>query len=689
MKLNANSDPEPRAQGDSGSAVRPPQPRAVSNLAIGLVFVLFLPSLIWIWTDQSVWPWDPSWYGETTVDLFAALGASGDEWLRLLFTILPERTPGLIWLGQFFVPIGQWLGRPAFGLLFCNFILQLTSALVLYRLLLEGFKSRYIAITTVALIASGPLFAGMTHSYFTEPFQGLGIVLFLYFLRNAETMPPLRACLLCGIALLISIFGKITSPSYLIFPGALLCYRLWKDRSSWREGWRTGDACLAAFMIFGYSILAAWLFHNYEGVLAHAAFSSKSTLYGHPGTLLEKLALWLSQVKSAYLHPWIFVLFIAAAGVAVLSRIRDARATSWMNTIVAACCLQAAATVVLLALNTNEDHRFIFSLFPHLGILIGWIFSASRNLPALAGFGVAGFGQYLLVSSSLLGFVTTGSIGPYAKPVDRSGLEMATVTLAVGATCDSANNRRTFVVGQELPQFNANTLSFYSSLSNSDKGIKCYFASLGYAEQDPSRAWKNMLDRQPRGILFLERESQTLAATDPFNQVSNAILDRVRNSPQFTRAQLSLDRNLLLFAPRTENGWFVQSALFSSQVRLWGDAATGAHWLVHPAKRSGPERTVIAWNGELPRNATFEAEVDSVDSKCLGMSMEFDVVGSQPRQVNADLARPHKGRIVSVALGNSPDDTLTVQLKSLDSVRDNVEYCWITFRNVSLRSSGN
>ena len=35
--------------------------------------VLVLPSVVWIAIDRSIWPWDPSWYGEVSIDLWATL----------------------------------------------------------------------------------------------------------------------------------------------------------------------------------------------------------------------------------------------------------------------------------------------------------------------------------------------------------------------------------------------------------------------------------------------------------------------------------------------------------------------------------------------------------------------------------------------------------------------------------------
>ena len=44
---------------------------------------LVAPSVVWISLDRSIWPWDPAWYGEVSVDLWATL-RHGGNWSGLM-----------------------------------------------------------------------------------------------------------------------------------------------------------------------------------------------------------------------------------------------------------------------------------------------------------------------------------------------------------------------------------------------------------------------------------------------------------------------------------------------------------------------------------------------------------------------------------------------------------------------------
>ena len=75
-----------------------------------LISVLLAPSALWIALDHSVWPWDPSWYGEVSVGLWFWLGHSLRQWCGLMATGLSMKPPGIVWIGQFFVPLGHFSG---------------------------------------------------------------------------------------------------------------------------------------------------------------------------------------------------------------------------------------------------------------------------------------------------------------------------------------------------------------------------------------------------------------------------------------------------------------------------------------------------------------------------------------------------------------------------------------------------
>jgi hypothetical protein len=93
--------------------------------------VVAVPGLAWIVLNRTPFSGDESQYARASIELSRTLQASPLEWVRLLVTISPYKPSALIWLGQFFVPPGSWLGSIDRGLLFCTWSLQMLTLAVL------------------------------------------------------------------------------------------------------------------------------------------------------------------------------------------------------------------------------------------------------------------------------------------------------------------------------------------------------------------------------------------------------------------------------------------------------------------------------------------------------------------------------------------------------------------------------
>src|SRR5215467_5091191 len=95
---------------------REPRPfqGAASNLsdawfAYLILVALFIPSVVLILGDRSVWAWDLAIYGRQSVELYNTLIASPLQWIGKMVTIGDDRPIAIAWLGQFFVPVGRLL----------------------------------------------------------------------------------------------------------------------------------------------------------------------------------------------------------------------------------------------------------------------------------------------------------------------------------------------------------------------------------------------------------------------------------------------------------------------------------------------------------------------------------------------------------------------------------------------------
>src|SRR5438105_7890079 len=90
--------------------------RVLLAAAVGVAIVS--PSLVWAIIDKSIWPWDPAWYGQVSVDLWTTLHLDPGRWPSAMAHAFGSKPPGIAWFGQFFVPLGLAVGRvPLFALI--------------------------------------------------------------------------------------------------------------------------------------------------------------------------------------------------------------------------------------------------------------------------------------------------------------------------------------------------------------------------------------------------------------------------------------------------------------------------------------------------------------------------------------------------------------------------------------------
>jgi hypothetical protein len=414
-----------------------------------LITVLFVPPLVWVLLDRSVWPWDPAWYGEVSVDLYAALLRSVPEWLHMLATGLPDRAPGLVWVGQFFVP----LGGPR-GLLLFTVLLETAAAWALFGALAALFEDELAAFAAVAFVCSGPLFAGMTQSYFTEPFEGLGTAMFVYFLARADRRGLWRSALLLGIAALVATFGKITAVLYLFCPALLFIVLCVRRRAELRKRPRLdrGGALLACAFAGGALVLGAWLLICGKAVFEHgfaSAVGPVAELYGTRSGPGHKMVYWVGNLDRLFLGPVTRVAFPAAFGAAIAMAFARRKRLDWADWVALASLSEIALVVLALSLIVNEDGRFLFCLFPFAGVAACWALARlGRRALTIAYIGAA-LAQFGLVYAQAFGLTAPRS---YVQAIDRTGAGLDLVRRAVASTCTPQQNGRLFMAGVDIPR---------------------------------------------------------------------------------------------------------------------------------------------------------------------------------------------------------------------------------------------
>src|SRR5262245_49330944 len=77
---------------------------------LALAFVLVGPNLLWILLDRQPFGGDQSEYGTVSIRLYETLTRFPRQWPIAMLEAIPHRGPGIVWLGQFFVPFGYLIG---------------------------------------------------------------------------------------------------------------------------------------------------------------------------------------------------------------------------------------------------------------------------------------------------------------------------------------------------------------------------------------------------------------------------------------------------------------------------------------------------------------------------------------------------------------------------------------------------
>ena len=537
--------------------------------ALALIFAVMLPSFYWVLNDHHIWPWDPSWYGEVSVDLWFQLGRRFSRWAPEMFVAFGSKAPGIAWLGQFFVPLGRAMGSVESGLLLSIVAVQLGSLFFAWKIV-EALAPgrRLLCVACVLVFASAPLFVAMSHQYFAEPLQLFGVTYF-YFL--AATGHGMRRVALLGNLLLatsIALLAKITSPIYCGLPGLIVLYDLFQLRKSEhitspkraRWGWVLMSAGVILCVACGI-----WYLRNFPALreTLKRQTSLEFTLnYGRPGTFFEKLRYWLHAMQWNFQLPSVIVgqLLLVGAGLA-LARFRRAHdnlkpdeGAGWRFDLLAICSVIHILTVLsLCSLNYNEENRYLLPLLPAIATVNIWLVSKIRQSWLLAGVILLLAFQWVAVCSQALGW---GSLGgrncAWLVPLERDRKPANELIRIVRRTSNLVGKARQSIVGVELPWLSAGTLSFFSAKDRLETRHRCYYSSLGFAAKDLDMAWQRMKDLNPGYFISVEETAQS-ASPDFLNAISIPALRRIRDDPDFVPEPFTSDLKIVLFRRKAES----------------------------------------------------------------------------------------------------------------------------------------
>ena len=513
------------------------------------------PNVLWIARVRTPWPWDQAWYGEVSVDLWFNLTHSILDWGRTMLTGINMKPPGIVWLGQLFVPFGWLCGSIETALLFS---VLLTQAVTLYLVFQIGRTitpaSYAVPAVGVSVVAAAQAFVGLSHQFFVEPLQALAIAWIILIAVRCTEWPSARVVLHLAAALVAGLLAKASTPLYCLLPCLYIGFVLIRRplRQGRKSEWRSPSGRALIFSLAAVTpLMAMWYAVNWKAVIQHIRDSSSGEIalhYGFRASLGSKLVVWLGLLDQSFLSPYLEWVVVLAVLIGLVARYGPAGRRSLPPAARAAAVLSALQVGLLLLVFSSNDAVESRYMYPMLVFLVVILMSFCAPIPWRAPFVVmfalCGL-QFAVVHRVALGAAgPLASQFPYLTTTHADWGPYREVERVVGMTSTATN--RFNIVGVEEPWLNLNTANFFAAKHRLDTGIRSYYTSLGYAQEDVAAAVKRVEEFNAMYFITLDERFQT---TPPnfVNKASLPMLKYVETAPQFERVLASDATGVLIF----------------------------------------------------------------------------------------------------------------------------------------------
>ncbi len=475
--------------------------------------------------DQQIWTWDLAWYGEQSLRLFHS------NFLKIL-DVGEVKAPGLMWLGA--ISLGVLRGvQTETALLAVPMLGILLSAFLTYSSI-RRFSSEDSAapFLGVVILLGSPLAFGMGTHFFTEALQIFSVSIAIYlstydFLDKEITL--LKFITLIFFAEIV----KISSIIYLIAPGIALLYQIRTSNVPIIR--RSRHQKVAWIAICGLSglLVTAWYWRNGAkviGFIKSVSTGEYAQLYGSEGTLIHKLAIWITSFSSALnanVALMKYTLFAIALALATAKGrlMTKARITGFIH------LANIALAIFFLAKQTNEETRYLAPLIPMWAFSGAILIEGSKLKMKIAlSLVVITLGNYAILVAHVFNKNVNYSGNHWAEPFHRFASEKAKFQELSESLCTQIDGG-TVIFGVDDYYFNYNSALFYSKLAIGKRGEDCRFTKIGIG----TRGWVEFLNdiEDPSTKGFITYLNPSNLGSDKLNENSKAALELMTKRQDF------------------------------------------------------------------------------------------------------------------------------------------------------------
>jgi tetratricopeptide (TPR) repeat protein len=472
---------------------------------------------------------------------------SPSKWPLAMLNALGMEAPGIAWLGQFFVPVGVVIGSIDTGLLLSIVLAQLVALLLTAAAVWELSDRRFrTAVTGVVVMASAPLFIGLSHYYLVEMMQTTAVAWFVLIMALAPGWSRLLTASQLVLATSFAMLAKVSSPLYCLGPGLVALYYFVRpatnDESDSRALVWALRAMLASGVVLG-AATACWYFRNIHIVVEHVAMASSGSvaeLYGKQEQFLLSMKYWLSALRAAFFPPAVAICAVGSLLAAIVASLVTRQARSRKFALAVGVAVFEIATVLsVFSVNANRDNRYLLPLLPYVVLILSWsVHRVDRRFVTYAVVGVFALGWADTHAQSLgLADLDRGA-PPWLTARVSDARDRALLSSIVERTCGEHTSASYWnAVGVQLIWLNPPGVSYAAAKALAPRHmLNCQFDAIGYYDNNEDAAWSRLMSERITYYVAVD-PSAYQAPTTPVdmtvNQLDAPILKRIKDSGVF------------------------------------------------------------------------------------------------------------------------------------------------------------
>lgn len=412
-------------------------------LGIIVAFSVVLPSIVWVFYDQSPLDGDSTLHAQDTLQLYFSLVELSSQWPSHMVTAMQSKGPGLAWFGQFSFVVGNPFLPYDQTLRLFSVLIQFCSLLFVFLSVLQFTQGRFVIATTVTVaVGAAPLFIQLSHYYRIEPIQMLSVTWFILIFSFIHKWSKPLILSQVFAASCFALVARATTPFYCVIWGIVILSYLF---SPWKRPSQKHYSGSTVATLLGSILLAlaggAWYLNNLDRVINHSIWSASgkaAAFWGKEDTFVNSFAYWLSTLRTSFTISPIFVLtsivVLSAMGALIwqLNSLRKSQTLDYFTVAAIISVLQISLTLSLFSMNDNRLIRFLLPLFPNVAVILAWAIYQIKYIAVSYILLFVFLSQFIYVNLQAFGKV---SAHPLVTVAERSPENLNLLYEIVDRTC--------------------------------------------------------------------------------------------------------------------------------------------------------------------------------------------------------------------------------------------------------------